>query len=118
MKVVYDTLNELGITGKPVITAFNKSDLSDEESSAHEGDSFNPDARDPVADKTVRISARTGDHIDDLYRAIEDILKENRTVIDEMIPYSEASKLAHIRKYGQLTEEEYTEDGIRIKGYI
>ncbi len=117
MKVVYDTLRELGITGKPVITAFNKSDIADI-AYAYDDGAPGPDAHDTAADKTVKISARTGSHIDDLYRAIEDILKERRTAIDEVIPYSEASKLAHIRKYGQLTEEEYTENGIRVKGYI
>ena len=118
MKVVYDTLHELGITGKPVITAFNKSDLIYDDPSMHEAGAHDTDARDPAADKTVKISAKTGENMDDLYRAIEDILTDNRTLIDEVIPYSEASKLAHIRKYGRITEEEYTEDGIRIKGYI
>ena len=46
------------------------------------------------------------------------ISEREREMIDEVIPYSEASRLAHIRKYGQVLEEEYTEDGIRVKGYL
>ena len=108
MQVVYETLAELEITGKPVITAFNKCDAAD----------AGTDVRDLRADRTVSISARTGERIDALYDAIEDILTVGREPIDEVIPYTEGSRLAYIRKYGQLTEEEYTEEGIRIKGYI
>ena len=108
MQVVYDTLTELKITGKPVITAFNKSDLAGPDA----------DARDKYADRIVYISAKTRENIDDLYQAIQDVLKANREMIDEVIPYSEASRLAHIRKFGQVLEEEYTEEGIRVKGYL
>ena len=107
-QVVNDTLRELDITGKPVITAFNKSDLAGSESDMH----------DKYADRVVSISAKTRENIEDLYQAIRDILKANREMIDEVIPYSEASRLAHIRKYGQVLEEEYTEEGIRVKGYL
>lgn len=108
MQVVYETLAELEITGKPVITAFNKCDLADADA----------DARDTHADRIVVLSAGTGEHIDELYDAVEAVLSEEREEIDELIPYTAGSRLAYIRKYGHLTEEEYTEDGIRIKGYI
>ncbi len=108
MQVVYDTLAELGVTGKPVITAFNKCDVAESDAESH----------DPLADRVVSISAGTGEHMDDLYDAIEAVLTAGLEPVDEVIPYTEASRLAYIRKYGQLTEEEYTEDGIRVKGYI
>ena len=108
MQVVYDTLAELGVTGKPVITAFNKCDVAEPDAESH----------DPLADRVVSISAGTGEHMDDLYDAIEAVLTAGLEPVDEVIPYTEASRLAYIRKYGRLTEEEYTEDGIRVKGYI
>lgn len=108
MQVVYETLSELEITGKPVITAFNKCDVTEPDAESH----------DPLADRVVSISAGTGEHMDDLYEAIEAVLTAGREPVDEVIPYTEGSRLAYIRKYGQLTEEEYTADGIRVKGYI
>lgn len=108
MRVVYETLAELEITGKPVITAFNKCDMAD----------VDTDSRDIRADRTVVISAKTRENIDELYDAVEAVLAQEREEIDEVIPYTSGSRLAYIRKYGQLTEEEYTEEGIRVKGYI
>ncbi len=107
-RVVYDTLRDLDIGGRPVITVWNKSDLTDE------GETF----RDFAADASVRISARTGEGLDDLYEAVTSVLKANRIYIEKVIPYSDAAYLARIRTAGQLISEEYEEDGIHIRAYI
>ena len=106
MQVVRDTLKELDITGKPVITVWNKCDLTDE--------SF----RDFEADASVRISAATGMGLDDFYDALTEILKESRVMIDAVIPYKDASVIAEIRKYGQLLSEEFEAEGTHIKAYV
>ena len=108
MDVVYRTLRELDITGKPVILVINKCDLP-----ANEEPIF-----DRFADRTVMISAKCGDGIDELKEAISDILRRDRVFMDEIIPFSEGAKTAKIRKYGQLLSEEYEADGIHIKAYI
>lgn len=107
-RVVYDTLRDLDISGRPVITVWNKSDLTDE----------NESFRDFAADASVRISARTGEGLDDLYEAVTSVLKANRVYIEKVIPYSDAAYLARIRTAGQLISEEYEEDGIHIRAYI
>ena len=93
MQVVRDTLKELDITGKPVITVWNKCDLTD--------GAF----RDFEADASVKISARTGMGLDDFYDSLAEILKKSRVMIDTVIPYKDASVIAEIRKYGQLLSE-------------
>ncbi|MCR5098249.1 MAG: GTPase HflX [Lachnospiraceae bacterium] len=108
IRIVYDTLNDLEIVGKPVITVFNKSDLPESEASFY-------DAR---ADRTVRISAALGEGIDAFYDAVSDVIRESREYIDTMIPYGETSRLAGIRKYGQLLSEEYLPEGIHIAAYV
>ena len=85
-KVVYDTLEDLGIKDKPIITAFNKMDLLDKS----EDDIF---YRDENANKVVLISARTGEGVQEISSAISDILREVRVYIEELIPYTEKQRL-------------------------
>lgn len=107
-RVVYDTLRDLDISGRPVITVWNKADLVDA------GESF----RDFDADASVRISAKTGQGLEDLYEAVAEILRENRVYIDKVIPYRDAAAVARIRSAGQLLSEEYEENGIHVRAYV
>lgn len=107
-RVVYDTLRDLGITGKPVITVWNKADL------VSRTELF----RDFDADASVRISAKTGEGIDEMFAEIERLLRESRKYIDEVIPYRDAAILADIRAMGQIELEEYVEEGVRIRAYV
>ena len=108
MHVVYETLEHLGAQDKPVITAFNKMDL-------WESDEV---LRDFKADKTVSISAKHGNGLEDLKNAIEDILRESKIYLEKIYDYADAGKIASIRKYGQLLSEEYTGEGILVKAYV
>lgn len=108
MHIVYDTLTNLGIKDKPIITAFNKQDKLETENTL----------RDFKADYTVKISAKTGFGIDKLLEIIEKVLMEQKILIEEVFTYNDAGKIQMIRKYGQLLEEEYRQDGIFVKAYI
>ena len=107
-KVVYDTLRDLDISGRPVITVWNKADLISKDEVFRDFDS----------DASVRISARTGEGIEDLCETVAKILRENRIFIDKIIPYSEAALVARIRTAGQLISEEYEENGIHVRAYV
>ena len=107
-KVVYDTLTDLGISDKPVITVWNKADLTDE------GAIF----RDFQADASVKLSAKTGEGLGDFYEELARMLRETRVSIDTVIPYKDTAIAAEIRKAGQLISEEYEEDGIHLKAYV
>ncbi len=109
MAVVYETLENLGIQGKTVITAFNKTDKLAGKL---------PPLRDDRADQTVYISARTGWHLDRLLDEIESVLREHRLFVEQIFPYERAGQIAMIRKHGQLLEESYREDGIYVRAYI
>ncbi len=108
MHTVYDTLSELGVGDKPIITAFNKQDKCDKDMVL----------KDFKADRTVNISAKHGDGLDNLKAAIEDILRSSKIYLERVFPYDEAGKIALIRKFGQLLSEEYTGDGILVKAYV
>lgn len=108
MYTVYETLQELGVGDKPVITAFNKQDLLTEETVL----------RDFKADETVQISALTGAGMEALEECMERILRKQKAAVEYIFPYSEAAKIQAIRKYGELLSEEYTEEGIAVKAYV
>lgn len=108
MHIVYETLTNLEVQNKPVITAFNKQDQLDAAKVI----------RDFQADWTVNISARTGLGLDDLLKGIERILRDSKIEIEHLYPYRDAGKIQMIRKYGELLAEEYREDGIYVHGFV
>ena len=108
MAVVYDTLRRLEVTGKKVITLFNKQDRLEAPVRI----------RDRQADYTLNISARTGEGLVELKDLLEEILTENQILIERLYDYGQAGKIQLIRKFGQLLEEEYREEGIYVKAYV
>ena len=108
MKVVYRTLEELKVTGKPVVTFLNKQDKLEEERII----------KDIKADAVVKGSAKTGEGIDELLSKITEILREGKVLIDTVLSYADTSKITVIRKKGQLLAEEYEGDGIKVKAYV
>ena len=108
MKVVYRTLEELKVVGKPVITFLNKQDKIDEDRII----------KDLKADALVKGSAKTGEGIDELLNKISEVLREGKVLVDTLLSYADTAKIAVIRKKGQLLSEEYEGDGIRVKAYV
>lgn len=109
MLVVYDTLRSLDVVDKDIITVFNKTDL------IKEGEEL---PRDFHADKILKMSAKTGEGIEDLKKTIENILQNQRVYLEHIFSYKDAGKIALIRKFGEIKSEEYIDDGISIKAYI
>lgn len=109
---VYDTLRQLQIdekSGKPIITVFNKIDRLQGQIGFF---------KDLKADRTVYISAKTGDGLEELLSVIEDVLRNQKSYIRHTFSYSQAGKPALIHKYGEILTEEYLEDGIFIEAYV
>ena len=109
MLVVYDTLRSLEVVDKDIITIFNKTDLMEEDMEL---------PRDFHADKVLKMSAKTGEGIEELKKTIEDILQKQRVYLEHIFSYKEAGKIAIIRKFGEILSEEYIDEGISIKAYI
>ncbi|MBE5993151.1 GTPase HflX [Lacrimispora sp.] len=108
MHVVYETLRELGVTDKVMVTVFNKIDAAGPDTTL----------KDFSSDFQVRISARTGEGIDELENLLESILRSRRIYLEKVYSYKDAGKIQQIRKYGQLLKEEYLEDGILVNAYV
>lgn len=108
MYVVYETLKNLGVTDKKIVTLFNKQDKMTE----------NQSHRDLKAEKTIRISAKWGEGLGEVKQILEDLLNEKNVLIERFYDYRDAGVISLIRKYGQLLEEEYRGDGIYVKAYV
>lgn len=108
MYVVYDTLRQLGVEGKPIITLFNKQDKLEAPQMF----------RDLHADYTFAVSAKTGQGLDELKGALLDIIRQDQIYVERLYDFSEAGKIQLIRKQGQLLEEEYVAEGIAVKAYV
>ena len=108
MHVVYETLRRLDIKDKEIITVFNKVDRPDADTAC----------RDMSADYKVKLSAKTGEGIEELLDLFAIILRNRRIYFEKVFAYRDAGRIQTIRKSGQLLSEEYQDDGIHVKAYV
>lgn len=108
MHVVYETLRELKVANKTIITIFNKQDKLE----------MPGNFRDFKADYSILASVKKGEGLDELKRVLEEILNREQIYIERLYPYEKAGQIQVIRRYGKLLEEEYQEEGIRVKAYV
>ena len=108
LHAVYETLEMLGVMDKTIITLFNKQDKIDKAQIL----------KDFKAKTTIPISAKNEDGLDLVLETIEDVLREQKILLEKVYDYKDAGVISLIRKYGQLLEEEYRDDGIYVKAYI
>lgn len=101
-KVTEALLEELGCTGKPIITALNKCDVS--------GD----DATIPLLGNTVRISAKNGDGLSELLLMTQKLLPPTRKRIKLLLPFNKGALASQLRKDGIVHSEEYTAQGLLL----
>ena len=107
MHIVYETLRELGATGKKTITLLNKQDRVPE-----------LQIRDLRADYVIKCSACTGEGLDEFKDILGKILAEGQVYLEELYDYREAGKIQIIREYGTLLSEEYKENGIYVQARV
>lgn len=108
MNVVYKTLRSLKVENKPIITLFNKCDVLDREEIL----------KDPKADKSIRISAKTADGLETLKEVLLDYLRGGKTLQTVCIPFAETARVYELKKTCEIISEEYKEDGIYLQGYF
>ena len=108
MHIVYETLHQLEVTDKKILTLFNKQDAITD---------WEP-LRDGSADITLWVSAARGDGLEGLKDCLARILRENKHYLETVLPYDKGGLLQQIRETGELIAEEYLPEGIRIEAYV
>ena len=104
LEVTRELLASLGAQDKPIIPVLNKCDIA-------------KDLYFPVSG-AVRISAKTGEGIGELLRAIEENLPKKLKRVELLLPFDKAGLTAEIRRTAVLHSEEYTPEGIRAEATV
>lgn len=111
MAITYQTLTDLGVTDKPIITIFNKMDLLTKEDT-------DKVFSDPHAKEVLRTSVISENAASQICEAIERLLRQDKVYVERLYSYEDAGKIQLIRKYGELLSERYTENGIYVEAYV
>ncbi|MDY7079480.1 MAG: GTPase HflX [Chloroflexota bacterium] len=109
-EAVRETLEEIGATGKPSVSALNKIDRLP--------------TRDAISllmtefSNSVAVSALTGEGLELLLSRVEKVLEAQMAWLDVLVPY-ELGELVHLfHQRGLIQQEEHTGAGTRIVGRI
>lgn len=108
MRIVYETLDQLGASDKEILTFFNKMDRRSGEVRL----------LDPRARQVLHISAANSEGLDDVADLLEEVVLAGKLYIERVYPFDQLGKVALIRQKGQLLSEEYLPDGLSIRAYV
>lgn len=102
---VYDVLEELGALDYPMITVVNKIDIAP------------PEALDllPSGESVVRVSAKTGEGLDDLRAAIEAQASQHLKERTLLLPFHRMDIVNELHRRGSVLAEEYRGDGVMVR---
>lgn len=98
--VTASLIDDLGGSGKPLITVYNKCDCETD--------------IDFIPPEAVRISARTGYNVDRLLEVINDTVNAGRKRIWLKFPHTMAGELNNLYKNASVLETDYTDDSVRV----
>ncbi|MBO5317496.1 MAG: GTPase HflX [Oscillospiraceae bacterium] len=103
--VVDSLIGKLAKPGTPVLRCFNKADLVSREDI-------------PVGEDVVRMSAGTGEGMEDLLKAIENALGHSRHHVVVTLPYSMGGMVETLHTSAQVINVDYTGDGIVVEAVL
>ena len=103
--VVEKLIHQLAREGTPVINAYHKADLVEPTDI-------------PIGEDVVAISARTGDNMSGLLKAIEKALNKGLHHVLVCLPYSMGGMVDTLHNNAQVKSVDYTADGIEIETIV
>ena len=103
--VVDKLISQLAAPGTPVLQCYNKADLVEKTDI-------------PIGEDVVRISAATGEGMEDLLKAIETALGHSRHHIVVRLPYSMGGMVETLHSSAQVLNVEYTAEGIEAETVV
>ncbi len=105
IEVVDKLISQLAAPGTPVLRCYNKSDLVEKTDI-------------PIGQDVVRISAATGEGMEELLKAIEKALGHSRHHIIARLPYSMGGMVETLHSGAQVLNVEYTAEGIEVETVV
>jgi GTPase len=108
-RVTFDILKEIGADKKPIVTLLNKMDLT--------GNGVDRRIYSFKEYKTryIYVSALKMTGLDDIKKAVDDILFGEAETVTEMIPYANASRVSFIHDNYRVISETYDENDIKVE---
>ena len=103
--VVEKLIAKLSKEGTPVISVYNKADLV-------------PATDIPIGEDVVAISAKKGDNMSGLLKAIEKALDQGLHHVKVCLPYSMGGMVDRLHSSAQVKSVDYTGDGIEIETVV
>ena len=103
LEITRGVLDEIGVDKDNIITVYNKCDKE-----------YQPF----LMENGVRVSAKSGFGLETLMEKIDEKLSDRMEQLDILLPYSQTGLVNTIRENGVVHSEEYTADGIAVKGIV
>lgn len=127
IEAVEQVLEEIGAGSRPMVVAFNKVDKLARNLpvvvSAHPDSEPSPEHPLQLGGLTdtlpsARVSAVSGEGVEDLLRCISENLVRQFVLLDVLIPYERGDLVARFHQFGTIEEESYEATGTHIRGYL
>lgn len=109
-EAVLETLEEIGVKDKPILTVFNKCDRVEDKASIRELVAITPNS--------VAISALKHDGIDSLHDSLLKMIRSLLTPLEAIIPYDKSGLVQECYDFGRVLKVEHLEDGIHIRAEL
>ena len=106
INIVKTLLSELNASNKEQLIVFNKLDIKSKEL-----DYIYP----TIKNNKIKISALTGEGINDLLKKIEEKLSFDKETITLIIPYDKGNLISFLHQKANILNKEYTDNGVLIK---
>ncbi|MBQ6897016.1 MAG: GTPase HflX [Oscillospiraceae bacterium] len=103
LQITREVLDEIGVDKDNIITVYNKCD--------REHQPF-------LMENGVRVSAKSGFGLETLLEKIDEKLSGRMQQLNILLPYSQTGLISTIRENGVVHSEEYTAEGIIVKGIV
>lgn len=109
IKTVRDVMGDVGVRGMPELVVFNKADLLDEDERL---------VLRGLVPGAYFASSRTGEGIEELRAAIDEVLPKPAVEIQALVPYDRGDLVAAVHETGLLLSSAHEETGTRIHAHV
>ena len=109
LKTVRDVIGEVGARDIPEIVVFNKADLADDTQRM---------LLSSLEPRAVFVSARTGEGVDELQRAIAAALPAPELEVTLLVPYDRGEVISKLHLTGRVKSTEYLEEGTKVVAMV
>lgn len=112
MQVTEEILNSLGVTNKPILYVFNKSDLATNEKL------FDLRYINSSKGRVVNISVKEKTGCDELISQLEALCRYGKKRLYFLFPYTAQGDLSNFYKSSEIVSTEYTNDGTLVYAWV